>query len=206
MQIIVRSLGKNFGAQKVFILHFGVDPAAYMPIALQHDIDVSFFGGGSRNREHSINMMITKPSMKLPNRFLAIGRNFNMDLGQAILIPFIRFNDWRNYSCRSKINLNIPRENHARTYATSTSRPFELGAMGCCIVSSPYQGLEKWFDIDREILVVKSAEEAIDTYQGLLEDEEARRKFGRLARERVCKEHTHIHRAKELLQILDSIS
>lgn len=196
----------ELGAQKVFILYFGVDPAAYVPIELKHDIDVGFFGGGSRNREHFIDMMITKPSMKLPSKFLTIGRNFNVNLGRSILIPVIRFNDWRKYSCRSKINLNIPRENHARTYATSTSRPFELGAMDCCIVSSPYHGLEKWFDVGREILVVKSAEEAIDTYQWLLEDEEARRKFGKLARERVCKEHTHIHRAKELLQILDSIS
>jgi len=115
------------------------------------------------------------------------------------------FSQWRNFACRSKINLNIPRENHAKTYATSTSRPFELAAMGCCIISSPYSGLEKWFEIGHEILVAESVEEAVDLYRELLGDDKARARLGQSARKRVLKEHTHRHRAYQLLRILNSV-
>lgn len=195
---------KELGARKIFVLHFGVDPDVYSPLSCAQDIDVFFFGGGSRGRERSIDMMIAKPSQVLLRKFIVSGWGFRK-MGQAMLIPPLPFSDWRNYSCRSKINLNIPRENHARTYATSTSRTFELAAMGCCIVSSPYQGLEKWFDIDNEIMVARSTEEAVDIYESLLEDDERRNELGKRARERVLKEHTHKHRAYELLNILNQL-
>jgi len=195
----------ELGARKVFFLHFGVDPDVYSPLNCVQNIDVFFFGGGSKGREHSIDMMITEPSKVLPYKFVASGWGFKK-MGRTTLIPYLPFSEWRTYSCRSKVNLNIPRENHARTYATSTSRTFELAAMSCCMVSSPYQGLEKWFDIGREIIVAGSTQEAIDTYESLLEDDEYRNDIGRRARERVLKEHTHKHRARELIHILKSLN
>ena len=56
--------------------------------------------------------------------------------------------------------------------ATSTSRPFELAAMQCCIVSAPYNGLENWFEIGKEILVANNSKECIEIYQMLIDDEE----------------------------------
>ena len=32
--------------------------------------------------------------------------------------------------------------------------PFELGAMGCCMVSNPVEGLELWFEEGKEVVVV----------------------------------------------------
>ncbi len=196
---------KKLGARKVFILHFGVDPEVYKPLNCPQEIDVFFFGGGCKGREHSIKTMITDPSRALCCKFVVSGWGFD-EMGQAILIPSLPFSRWRAYSCGSKINLSIPRENHARTYATSTSRAFELAAMGCCVVSSPQHGLEKWFDIGHEIIVARSTEESIDVYQNLLKDSELRSELGKRARKRVLKEHTHKHRAHELLRILNSVS
>jgi len=84
-------------------------------------------------------------------------------------------------------------------------RPFELASMGCCVVSDPYNGLEEWFEIGKEMFIAHDAEEAVATYKMLLASDELRRRTGELARERVQKEHTVKHRARQLLDILQGI-
>ena len=196
----------EMGAEKVFVLHFGVDPDVFSPIKAEYIIDVFFSGGRFRNREESIKSLIASPSKEMMDvEFVVSGRRFDvdLDLGNARYIPPIPFSSWRTYCCASRINLNIPRKNHALINATSTSRPFELAAMKCCIVSSKYLGLEKWFDLSKEMLVAESAKEAIELYTWLLSDEEKRLKLGENAYRRILKEHTAKSRAIELLGFFD---
>ena len=55
------------------------------------------------------------------------------------------------------------------------------------------------------MFIAHDSKEAVETYKMLLASEELRRKTGELARERVLKEHTMRHRAKQLLDILEGI-
>ena len=150
--------------------------------------------------------MVTEPSRALHNcRFLIGGRKPSIDLGNVETCGVLPISAWRVYSCRSKINLNITKEIDAETYATSSARPFELASMGCCVVSDSYNGLEEWFKAGEEMFVVNNAKEALDTYNMLLDSEELRLKTGELARERVLREHTTQHRAKQLMDILENV-
>src|SRR5690606_11999267 len=108
------------------------------------------------------------------------------------------------YASRSKLNLCITRAAHAGVYASSSSRPFELASMGCCIVANPYLGIEEWFEPNKEIFIVNSGEEAVDRYRYLLSHDAERRAAGQAARARVLKEHTFRHRAQQLKQIIES--
>ena len=76
--------------------------------------------------------------------------------------------------------------------------------MGCCVVANPYLGLETWFEPNREIFVVQSAEEAIDRYRYLLAHDAERRQVGEAARRRVLAEHTFQQRARQLSVIVNS--
>lgn len=206
--IIVPSEGsvtelKELGARNVNIVHFGVDPGVFSPVAVKKDIDFFFFGNGGFARAKNLKMMITEPSRILGHRFIVSGRNMNIDLGIARLMPPLSFIEFRNYCCRAKVNLNVVRDLHAEVFATSTSRPFELAAMQCCIVSAPYKGLENWFELDKEILVAKNSKECIEIYQMLISDNEMRMTMGLAARNRVKKEHTSRHRARQIIQILE---
>ena len=87
-------------------------------------------------------------------------------------------------------------------YASATARPFELAAFGACIVSQPYSGIEEWFDVGREIIVVNNENEVLSMYQNLLDADDEREKIGERARQRILKSHTYRHRAGELLQAL----
>jgi hypothetical protein len=192
----------ELGARKVAVVHFGVDPGFYPPQQVKKDIDILFYGNGGSSREKNIKMMITEPSLMSKFRFIVSGRDFNIDLGNATVMPPLSLPEWKGYCCRSKVNLNVVRDLHAKTYATSTSRPFELAAMQCCIVSSPYSGIEKWFEVQKEILIAKSSKEFLEIYQMLMDDEESRMKIGIAAQNRVKKEHTSVHRARQIIDLL----
>ena len=198
---------KELGAESVETVHIGIDPDEYAPIDIEKDIDFFFYGHNGQSRKNFVNMMITEPSKILDYNFVLGGRNYEMDLGNAqFLSTKIDFSKWIEYSCRSKVNLNVVHELHARTFATSTARPFELSALGCCIVSSPYDGLEKWFDTKKEILISNSVDESVEIYNFLMDDAEIRLKMGIAARERVLKEHTSSHRAKQIAQIIKKLN
>lgn len=194
---------KEMGAPAVEIVHIGVDPDEYNPTIVSKDIDFFFFGHGGTSRKNYIKMMITEPSKKLKYNFVMGGTDYEMDLGNAkIHFSEITFQKWKEYSCRAKVNLNIVHELHAQTYATSTARPFELAAMGCCIVSSPYQGLEKWFNTKKEILVANSTKEALEIYQMLMDNPDLREKMANEAQKHVKNEHTSRHRARQIIEII----
>ena len=194
---------KELGANNVQTIHIGIDPDEYKPIEIKKDIDFFFFGHGGESRKNFVNMMVTEPSKMLNYNFVLGGRNYEMELGNAKFFSSkINFTKWIEYACRSKVNLNVVHELHAKTFATSTARPFELSALGCCIVSSPYNGLEKWFDTKKEILIVNSIDECVETYNYLMDNPEQRLKMGNAARERIMNEHTSSHRAEQFIQII----
>lgn len=197
---------EELGARNVSALYYGIDTDLVAPIQMEKDVDVSFFGYGSDFREEWMEKLITIPSRKMPGTsFVVAGGGFKVDLGDAKIVGDLSYSQWRQLCCRSKINLNITRWSHTNVYASSTVRPFELAAFGSCIVSQPYNGIEEWFVVGKEISVVHSDKEAIETYDHLLGNDQERANMGRRARERVLKEHTSKHRARQLMTILDSV-
>lgn len=193
----------KMGAPNVKTLFWGVDPDYFAPLDVPQDYDVSFYGYGAKYRQEWIEKMLVLPSLKLPDvNFVLGGQGFNLEQGAVRQIGDVPLNTFRNFCCRSKINLNITRQAHASVYASSACRPFELAAMGCCIVSNPYNGLDKWFEPDKEIIIVHNEQEAIDTYKDLLENGRRRKKIGERARKRVLAEHTARQRAQGLLKFL----
>ena len=81
-------------------------------------------------------------------------------------------------------------------------RMFELAAMGCCIVSNPHEGIEEWFDVGKEIVIVESADDAVRTYRKLLQNARKRKAMGRAARKRVLQDHTHLQRAEQIVEFV----
>ena len=194
---------KELGAREVYPLFYGADPDVFAPVDVPaQDIDVFFYGHGREYRSEWVDAMITAPSNALPDARFAVRGTKLGDLGRANMFPYLSFSKLREYACRSKLNLCITRQAHAIVFASSSSRPFELASMGCCIVANSYLGIETWFEPGKEIFVVHSGEEAQDRYRYLLAHNTERLAAGRAARERVLKEHTFRHRAQQLTEIV----
>jgi spore maturation protein CgeB len=193
---------RGLGARAVETLHYAADPHLYCPMDVAQDADVFFYGHTAEYRASWIQAMIAEPSKAMPEARFAVRGIELGDLGRATLLRDVPFSRLRFQIASSRINLAITREAHARTYASSTMRPFELAMMGACIVCNPYCGVERWFEPGREIVVVDSAEDAIDRYRFLLTHDAERRALGEAARRRALAEHTFRHRAARLVDIL----
>jgi hypothetical protein len=193
---------RKLGAREVHTLYYGADPDLFAPLDVPQDLDVFFYGHGREYRAGWIDALLRDPSLALPEaRFAVRGTNLG-ELGQVELLPYLSFSKLREYACRSRLNLVITRQAHASVFASSSSRPFELAALGACMVCSPYEGIETWFEPDKELIVVHSAEEALERYNWLLRHDGARRTIGRAARERLQNEHTFRHRARQLIETI----
>ena len=194
---------RQLGAPAAHTVWYGADPDVFCPVsAPAQDIDVFFYGHGREYRADWIDRMISEPARELPSATFAVrGTNLG-ELGPTRSLPYLSFSKLREYICRSKLNLCITRGAHASVYASSSSRPFELAALGACIIANPYAGIEEWFEPGKEIIIVESAEEAIERYRYLLAHAAERRAIGEAARARLLKEHTFRHRARDLIRII----
>lgn len=195
---------EKMGARNVKVLYYAVDPEWFRELPVRKDIDVFFYGHGYEYRRDWIETMIAEPSRRMAEaRFAVRATDMDIDLGNVERLAYMSLGKLREYSSRSKINLNITRTPHASVYASSTARPFELAAMGCCIVSNRCEGMEEWFELDKEMVMVNDADQIMETYHWLLSDDVPRRKMGQAARARVLSEHTYRHRANQLMGILE---
>jgi glycosyltransferase involved in cell wall biosynthesis len=198
---------KALGARHARELYYAADPDLFAPVTATPDIDVFFYGHSSEYRRDWLNWMLSEPSRRLPERRFAVrGQKLGIDLNQVTVLPYASFSKLREYCSRSRVNLNITRQTHAETYASSTARIFELAALGCCLVSNPLAGVEEWFEPERELVMLSEPGEVIERYTWLLDHETVRQRLGYAARERVLKEHTFRHRARQLVGYIEEIA
>lgn len=69
------------------------------------------------------------------------------------------------------------------------------------MISDWWEGLDEFFEREREILI---AEDGQDVIAALRRPEGERREIARAARARVLREHTAAHRATELEELLEN--
>jgi len=194
---------RELGARRAEAVFWAADPEVFHPYDVEKERDVFFYGYGDKFRREWMHALVGEPSRAAPEIDFALGgRDFLGDIGTARLVGDVPFNVFPRAISASRINLNIARRSHATVFASSACRPFELAATGAAIVSNPVEGMERWFEPGRELLVVTGAVEATAAYRELLADPAQAEELGRRARERVLDEHTYAHRAQRLLELV----
>jgi spore maturation protein CgeB len=194
----------ELGARRAEALFWAIDPELFSPQPVDKEHDVFFYGYGDKFRREWMRELVGEPSRRIPEASFALGgEDFRGDVGAARTLGVIPYNVFPRAISAARINLNVTRRAHASVSASSTVRPFELAACAAAIVSNPHEGIERWFEPGRELVVVHDADEATDVYRDLLADPAQAEELGRRARERVLDEHTYAHRARRLLELLD---
>ena len=194
---------RELGARRAEAIFWGADPELFRPLPVEKTTDVYFYGYGEKFRADWIDRMVVEPSRRLLEVDFALGGNdFRSDPGAARYAGDVPFNVFASAISSARINLNITRKPHATVPLSSTSRPFELAMAGATVVSNPHEGIERWFEPGKELLVVDSADEAVAAYEELLGDPGRAEEMGRAARERALDEHTYVHRARRLLELV----
>jgi hypothetical protein len=193
----------ELGARRAESLFWAADPEFFAPQAVEKTADVFFYGYGDKFRRDWMKTLVGEPSRVASELDFALGGlDFLGDTGQARLIGDVPFNVFARAISASRVNVNMTRRPHATVPGSSTARPFELASSGAAIVSNPHEGIDRWFEPGRELLIVETAEQAVDAYRELVADPAQAEEMGRRARERVLDEHTYAHRARRLLDLV----
>lgn len=99
----------------------------------------------------------------------------------------------------SKISLNL---HHAQTRAGVNMKAFEIAASGGFQLVDAREGLREFFDVEKELVTYRSAEEANEKLAYFLAHDHERQAIARLAAERIRRDHSFLQRLRVLCGVI----
>lgn len=203
----LEKLRSRLGAVRVAPLYGSVDPQAHRPVppVQAFRADLSYLGTYAADRQRVLEELFVEPARRLPHRrFLIGGALYPQDFPWTSNIYFVRHvvpADHPAFFCSSPMTLNVTRKAMADMGYCPSGRLFEAASCGVAILSDWWEGLSDFFEPQREILIARTSEEAIEA---MTLSPERLVQIGQAARQRVLAEHTADCRARELERILES--
>lgn len=202
-------LQAELGARRTAPLYGHVDPDVHRPVQpVEHYVsDLSYLGTYAEDRQVALQHLFISPAGLRPEqRFLIGGAQYPDSFPWQPNIHFVRHlppPEHPAFFSSSRITLNITRHAMAEMGWCPSGRLFEAAACGTPILSDTWEGLDRFLEPGREILIAQTTEDAVGALD--LTDAELQR-IARACRERVLGEHTSEHRARELEILLASSS
>lgn len=102
----------------------------------------------------------------------------------------------------SDLYVNILREPLDKPPTILSLQTFAVPSCGTCLIQEWVEELDKAFEDRKEILSFKTKEEFVQLIKKYSKDRNTARNIGIAGRERILAQHTHIHRAKELIKMI----
>ncbi len=178
----------------------GVDTARYRPVEVERRFDLGYLGTYSDDRQPTLERLLLEPARRLPSRrFLVGGPSYpDSDWPENVERVFhVAPPDHPSFYGSQRLTLNVTRADMVAAGWSPSVRLFEAAACAVPVVSDCWQGIDRYFEPGREILLARSTDDVI----ALLEEvpDEELRAIGERARARVMRDHTAEVRARELL-------
>lgn len=200
------ALRSRLGARRAFPLYGSADPAIHRPAVPRpgYAAALSYLGTHSADRQEGVESFFLEPARRLPRmRFALAGAQYPADLA---LPPNVA--RWEHlpppehaaFYASSPLTLNVTRGPMAAMGFCPSGRLFEAAACGVPILSDWWEGLDDFFTPGEEILIARTAEDAVDAIR---RDPGDLARIGRAARARALDEHTPVRRAEELVACLE---
>ncbi len=197
---ILSTLEHRYGSPMARPLYGCVDTRLYFPEARPKSWHLGYMGTYSEDRQPALDELLLQPARDWrEGRFVVAGPQYPKELRwprnvrRTTHLPPARHRAFYN---GQKFNLNVTRADSIEAGYSPSSRLFEAAACGTPIISDFWEGLDKFFVPNEEILIAASSEESL--YYLLETPEPERRRLGARARARVLARHTARHRALEL--------
>ena len=191
---------KALGARECVPIYNALDPSTHFPVPPESRFrcDLAFVGNRLNDREARVEEFFFRAAAALPHRdFLIAGNGWTdralprnvRDIGHLFTADHNAFNS------TPKAVLNVNRESMARFGFSPPTRMFEAAGAGACLITDAWNGIEKFFEPGREILVASSAEEIVGQLRAV--GPQQARSIGQAMRQRALREHTYALRAAE---------
>jgi spore maturation protein CgeB len=196
----LRRLEREYGSPMARPLYCSVDSSIYTTMPANKIWDLGYMGTYSRDRQAAVdNLIIGAARSWNEGNFVVVGPQYPPSINWPFNVERIEHLSPREHSHfynRQRYTLNVTRSDMIAAGFSPSVRLFEAAACATPIISDFWEGLNDFFRVGREILVVKDLQEVLRTIREMPEDE--RVALGERARRRVLAEHTSARRAEEL--------
>jgi spore maturation protein CgeB len=201
------ALLRRLGARRAAPLHGSVDPAVHRPSAPAAPFvgDLSYLGTYAAGRQAGLERLFLEPAARRPDRtFVLAGAMYGEGFPWRPNVRWVRHLEpalHPAFFCSSPLTVNVTRPEMAALGHCPSPRLFEAAACGVPVLSDWFDGLDGFFEPGEEILVARSADEAVEAAaapRALLAA------IGRRARERALAEHTAEVRARQLVAFCEA--
>lgn len=192
----LRRLERDFGSPMARALYCSVDIDAYRPLDVPVRWDLSYLGTYSDDRQPTLTRLLIDVARACPERRFAVaGPQYPATIDWPANVERIEHlppADHAAFYSASRFTLNVTRADMIAAGWSPSVRLFEAAACGTPIISDRWDGLDRLFAPDREIILADTTAEVIAAL-----DRDARA-MGRAARVHVLAAHGADTRAAEL--------
>lgn len=199
-------ISEELNARRVAPLYGHADPLVHRKVAAEEAFrsDLSYLGTYAADRQTALeDLFVTSARLRTEKRFVIGGAQYPTDFPWSGNIHFVRHlppGSHPAFYSSSQITLNVTRRDMATMGWCPSGRLFEAAACGTPIISDTWEGIDRFFEPGREILVARSTN---DVLSALDRDPAELAAIGARARCRLLHQHSSVHRARELLGLLD---
>lgn len=157
------------------------------PKSTVKNIPVSFCGHINQQRRDNLNYLINN--------------NINVANGYGN-----SYEDMLSLYCSSKIGINFSLNENGQIKKTQMKlRMFEIPAAKSLLFTEYHEGLENYFEIDKEVVVFKEKQEMVEKLKFLLSRDDLISKIASKGYTRITKEHDSKIRLRKLLKEIEQI-
>jgi spore maturation protein CgeB len=186
------------GARGCYPIYNGVDPDTHHPVPPDPAFEgtLAFLGNRLPDREARVDAFFLGVAESMPAcRFLLGGSGWD-DKPLPANVHYLGHVYTRDHNALNRTPtavLNVSRDSMAAMGYSPATRVFEAAAAEACLVTDAWEGVERFFEPDREILVARSGGEVAEHLRAL--DPARARAIGARAHARALAEHTYARRA-----------
>ena len=192
------------GAKKCIPVYNALDTHSHFPVEPEEKFrsDLAFLGNRLPDRESRVEEFFIKPAQQLPTHQFILGGSGWEDKAlpqNTTYIGHVYTSDHNAFNSTPLAVLNISRDSMAKYGFSPATRVFEAAGAAACIITDYWEGIEMFFEPDKEILIARNGEEVAGILKKLTK--ERAREIGKAAYKKVIEQHTY-HQRSKLLQTI----
>ena len=186
-------------------IYNAVDPATHFPAEPQarFECDLAFVGHRLPDRETRVEEFFLRAAGLAPEMtFVLGGEGWGGKRMPANVrwIGHVGSGEHNAVNCSARMVLNVNRESMANVGYSPPTRVFEAAGAGACVITDAWQGVETFFEPEREILIASCAEDVVHWLRSVGRQEALG--IGQAMRGRALRDHDYAGRARQVHAIL----
>lgn len=203
---VLQELETTYGARMARPLYGCVDPDLYAKVEPRAEFacDLSYMGTFAPDRQSKVDELFLEPARRHPaKKFVLAGALYPGEWQwpeNIVKLDHIAPDAHPQFYSSARTTLNITREAMRRNGSCPSGRFFEAAACGAPMITDWWEGLDEFFDVERDLRVVATADDVEKVLN--LPDSELEG-LAEHARERTLEQHSGKVRAAQLLQYFE---